>query len=950
MTGITKIAASRAVWLTSAAVVAMAGPAWSQDAAVQTAPVVSSPQDSQEPAALDEVVVTGIRATQRNSIAVKRNSSAIVDALVNDEIGALPDNSVGETLERITGVTADRFKGSASEISIRGLGPFLGFSTVNGREVSSGSGDRAVSFQQFPSELTNGVLVYKTQQADFVEGGVSGTIELRTLRPLDYGRQRLQFEARANYLPYADRAGEGLGSRFSASFVDQFETGLGDIGIALGLATTDSYQPEDFYSASSSFRPCNTINNLPNAVTGTGTGNCAYSATSANPVYFVGNQYAFRQLVTEDTRRALTGNLQWRPNERLDVNFDAQLSARESFEDRHDLSIAEGRRGIRPTNLAPNGALLEWAANSYLETVATERQRDEDYVGLGLNVRYDLTDALRLEGDLSYSRTHREQVDFATRLRSNTIFGPSGRVAYTFDQASSDIPIVNFVNPINLDNFDAYTGNAYARRGLEDRVDEITAGRFDATYNRSGVFEQIKAGVRYSSHERVTDLENDNNLETISTALTLAGNANCRINNVVSDWGEDSGTNIRSWAQFDTRCLYRNFTGSDDLGPLADSRSTGDIDITENIAAAYVMGSFRGTIFGYPTTGNIGLRYVKTDVTSRGFRGEFTLVTTIDPVTQVPSYRLDPVVGSFDTVTIEHDYDTWLPSLNFNMELRDDLFLRGGLYKAIARSNIESLGAGRNLITDANAATPEEALAGASGGNPRLEPLESINLDLSLEYYPDADTSYTFAVFNKSLKAGSISAGNGALTETFVIDGVSYTVPVAQETNSDDTSYLRGFEVAVNRTFSELPAPFNGLGVQASYSNASSDFEYPDPSAVDPANPLANFTDPVGIAGLSKHVAALTGYYEDDRFSLRVAYKYRSDYFKPFLLNANRVVDAAAYLDISATYDLTDNVQLKLQGINIGNQNQVMYRPVEGSIAETSYFGPSYFAGIRVRF
>lgn len=937
----------RAALLGSAAISLFAFPAAAQDAP-SSGSGASDPD--QEATSVEEVVVTGIRATQRSSISVKRNASVIVDALVNEEIGALPDNSVGETLERITGVTADRFKGSASEISIRGLGPFLGFSTLNGREVSSGSGDRAVSFQQFPSELTNGVLVYKTQQADFVEGGVSGVIELRTLRPLDYGRRRIQLEGRANYLPYADKAGEGLGSRFSASFVDQFQTGLGDFGVALGFATTDSFAPEDFYTASSSWRPCNTINNNPTAVSGTGTGNCSYSPASSNPVYFVANQYGFRQLVTEDTRRAFTGNFQWRPNARWDINLDTQLSTRTSFEDRHDLSIAEGRRGIRPTNLAPNGALLKWAANSYLETVATERTRDEDYIGVGLNVSYDVSDSIRVNGDVGYSRTHREQVDFATRLRSNTIFGPSGRVAYTFNQADSDIPIVNFVNPIDLNNFDAYTGNAYARRALEDRVDEILAGRLDVTYDRVGLFEQFKAGIRYSTHDRVTDLDNDNNLETIPTANTLAGNANCRINNVVSDWGEDSNTNISTWAQFDTRCLYRAFTGSDDLGPLADPRSVGDIDITENISAAYLMGSFRGDVFGRPVTGNVGLRYVYTDVTSTGFRGAFTLVTTVDPVTTVPSYRLDPVAGSFDTVTIDHSYDTWLPSFNFNMELRQDLFLRGGLYKAIARSNIESLGAGRTLITDANAATPQDALAGASGGNPRLEPLESINLDLSLEYYPDADTSYSFAVFNKELKAGITSAGAASLTETFVIDGVTYTVPVAQETNSDDTSYLRGFEVAVNRTFGFLPAPWNNLGVQASYSHAQTDFEYPDPSAVDPAYPLADFTDPASVAGLSEHVAALTGYYEDERLSVRAVYKYRSDYFKPFGLAANRYVDDAGYLDISANYNLTRNVQLKFQGINVLNNNQVMFRPVDGSLAETSYFGASYFAGVRVRF
>lgn len=934
----------RSALLASAALV-IAAPALAQEA-----PPSTEAQPATQPSEVGEVVVTGIRATQRNSTAVKRNATVIVDAIVNEEIGALPDNSVAETLERIVGVTADRFKGSASEISIRGLGPYLGFSTLNGREVSSGSGDRAVSFQQFPSELTNGVLVYKSQQADFVEGGVSGVIELRTLRPLEYGRRRFQAEGRLNYLPYADKADADIGSRFSASYVDQFDTAIGEVGIALGLATTDSTAPEDFYTASSSFRPCNSINPSPTAVSGTGTGNCTFTVGSADPTYFVANQYNFRQLNTEDTRRALSGSLQWRPNDRWDFNLDLQLSSRTSFEDRHDLSIAEGRRGIAPIDLADNGALLSWAGNSYLETVATERTRDEDYGGGGLNIKYQVTENLAVIGDVSYSRTHRNQIDFASRLRSNTLFGPSGRVAYTFDQSSSDIPVVQFLNPIDLNDHDAFTGNAYARRAMEDRVDEISAARLDLVYDRTGFWEQLKVGARYSEHQRVTDLDNDNNLESIPTANTLVGNQNCRIDNVVSDWGEDSGTNISSWAQFDTRCLYAAFAGTEDLGPLSDARSASDLDIQENISAAYVMGSFRTELGGIPITGNLGVRYVKTDVTSQGWRGAYTLITTVDPLTQVPSYRLDPIAGSFDPLTIEHSYENVLPSLNFNAELRDNLFLRGAVYKAISRTNIEDLGAGRTLITDGDAATPEEALAGASGGNPRLEPLESTNFDLSLEYYPNPDTSFSFAVYDKTIKTAVVPAELSSLTETFVIDGISYTVPVAQETNSDEEAYLRGFEVAANKAFTNLPAPFDGLGVQASYTYADSDFEYDDPSAVDPANPLAQFTDPVSIPGLSKHVATFTGYYEKGPLSLRAVYKFRSGYFKPSGLTAIRTVEDAGYLDFSAYYSVTDNVQLKFQAINIGDEHQVMYRPVAGSLAESSYFGPSYFVGVRLRY
>ncbi|KAF1013274.1 MAG: hypothetical protein GAK31_03423 [Stenotrophomonas maltophilia] len=693
--------------------------------ALHAVPALAQETPPTDPAStLDTVNVTGVRETQRDSAAVKRDASVIVDAVVNDEIGALLDNSVAETLERVAGVTADRFKGSASEISVRGLGPYLGFSTVNGREVSSGGGDRAVSFQQFPSELTNGVLVYKSQQADFIEGGVSGVIELRTARPLDFKKRRIQLEGRAHYMPAAERAGDGLGSRLSGSYVDQFDTSVGRVGVALGVATTDSTAPEDFYTVSSSFRPCNSINPNPRLLTGSAAGNCSYAANRSTPVYFVPNQVNFRQLRTDDTRRAVVGDVQWQPNDRWDVNLDVQLSKRESFEDRHDLVIAEGRRGIAPLEQSANGALLRYAGNSYLESQSLRRNRNETYAGGGLSAAFKASDAITMKGDLSYSRTHREQDDMAARLRSNTRFGPSGRVAYVLDQ-TSDIPRVDFANPINLDDHAAFTGNVYARRAFEDRVDEIKAARLDLDYDRYGTWHQFRFGVRASGHRRTTDVENNNDIESISTAAMLAGNANCRIGNIVDDWGKGSGTNIHNWAQFDTRCLYRSFTGSDDLGPAADPRSAGDLDISERIYAAYAMGSFSGSWGDVPITGNLGVRLVDTHIDSAGYRGDYRLVTTTDPVTGTSSYRLDPVAGSFDRVRMKHHHRNVLPSFNISAELQPGLYLKGALYKALARSNIEDMGSGRSLITDGAAATPEDALAGATGGNPQLEPMEA---------------------------------------------------------------------------------------------------------------------------------------------------------------------------------------------------------------------------------
>jgi iron complex outermembrane receptor protein len=183
--------------------VAVSAMAFAGHAAAQAPSAPPTPQA--ESAQVDEVVVSAIRQTMQTSIAVKRDSVAIVDALSSKEIGDLPGQSIGEAIETITGATADRGNYGPTEVSLRGLGSFLSATTFNGREASNGSGDRAVNFGQFPSELFNGIKIYKSQQADLIEGGVAGSIELETKKPLDYGKRLVSGEIKGNYNSYQDR-------------------------------------------------------------------------------------------------------------------------------------------------------------------------------------------------------------------------------------------------------------------------------------------------------------------------------------------------------------------------------------------------------------------------------------------------------------------------------------------------------------------------------------------------------------------------------------------------------------------------------------------------------------------------------------------------------------------------------------------------------------------------
>lgn len=940
----------------------------------------SAPQEA--PSDQKDIIVTGARATQRNSIDLKRNSSVIVDGIVNDEIGAQPDNSVGDTLERIAGVSADRFKGNANELSVRGLGPTLSFATFNGREVSSAGGDRSVAFQQFPSELVNGVLVYKSQEADFLEGGIGGIIELRSLKPLDYGKRRFQAEIRGDY---SAKDGSiigrtGIGYRANASFVDQFRTGIGEIGISIGYQHQDTTAPEDYYTGNSTFSPCTT-----SALNGTlTTGNtAALNAAGANQTcsnatkprtgigetigdtYFATSSRSWRQNSTKELRDAVIGTLEWRPAPNLDIAIDGQYSKRNSTENRNTFAIAEASRGITPiligdgTNGYSKGALIKYSGNSNLEDQLERRERDEQYIGGGLTIGWH-NDHFSLTGDGSYSGSHRTETQKATRMRSNT------RVGYTLDYGDDVVPSVTFDNfdITDPDNFDANSATSvYARnRFVTDRWDKIWAGRLDGEYKLDqGFFNSIKIGARYSDHARTLDNNRNTDLNTIVPygGMTVAqiinkANADCRTPFPQSAFFTTTSTNVTRWASFDNDCLFRTFTGSDNALPYpGESRDPSDINLRERIKAAYAMTNFRGQLGSTPFSGNAGVRYVRTDITSTGYRSP--ILITVDPNADSYTVVADPT-GTITSNTQRSHYQYWLPSANIAFDLTSKTKLRFALYRALSRAPIESFGSGISFtpVTTGQTCTTNPCNSFrivSATGNPALKPMRAWNADASLEFYFSKDSMLSIAGYYKWLRGAVISATT-TIPETVdarvqILGGTTSTQqivlnPVAPA-NDQDSRHLYGLEVTFSHAFSYLPSPLDGFGVTGSYNIAWANFESPDPSA------LAPYTDPANLNGFSHQVANGTIYWEKGGFSIRASYRYRSYYFKPNS-STNRSVQSAGYLNLSAEYDLTKNIALKLQAQNVTNTKDVFFKGVYDNIAEVSESGPVYYAGVRVRF
>jgi iron complex outermembrane receptor protein len=968
MRGRQRIARTSGWGIRSCVLTTMSLPLFGQAAAAAES---GQPQPAVE-SQLEEVVVTGLRASIQSSIEEKRASTVVSDVLSSDDIGDLPALSIGEAIETIAGAATHREKGGASEIAVRGLGPYLGATTFNGREATNGSGDRSVNFSMFPSELINTVAIYKSQQADFVEGGVAGIIDMQTVRPLAFARQRLQVEARGIYQGYDSRLKDenDLGWRGTISYIDQFDLGaLGEIGVSIGVQRGQSNNPEEMFSSSSTWSACR------GGVVVAATANCpevtpasyASGATPAGtPFYLTTGSRTFTQFSETDDREAEFVAVEWRPIDTVAVNLDYQSSTYEFIERRQNLNLAETMRGYGSTAMYDDrGVLLSYSGNSTIESTPLYRDQIEEYEGGGVNVAWDVTDRLNVALDYGWSDTYRSRTDREVRLRSNAtdINGQpvpgiiSGqRVGYTFDATGPGyMPAITLDPRFDVNDPDNFSAAARLRRTEQVRNDEINATRLDVAYRLadSGIV-RLQAGARLSEHT-FDDINQDRREYNITSASAIAAaNLGCRLpgfpqSDFLSD--TDGGAPISSWATFDSLCLFQSLIGTRDPGRNDDTRAIGNRDVTEDTTAAYAMAMFETQFGSIPLSGNFGVRYVKTQVDSIGLRGGFDVINNPDGTIQLVSN------GQFTTEKFGGDSRKWLPSFNVAADVTDQLKLRLGLFRAMSRPDPEDLGAGRtiNLESGNSFTSVEDAISSVTAnGNPAMQPLMSWNVDLSAEYYLNSDSLFSVGLYFKQFQGGF---ENVVVNETYEIDGRPITVPVVVTQTSDEKSDIYGFELGGSYRFSMLPHPFDGLGAKASYSYAESTFETEDlrlgeqqdafTGAIQPG-----LIDPVDIFGLSQHVASGSIFYEIGAIELQLIGKYRSSYYQQFVGAAaqNRVVRDATVIDFRASYRLTDDLSLSFEGSNLNNEARVEDMPIPGSVREVHVYGPRYYLGARYRF
>ncbi len=890
----------------------------------------------------DVVVVRGLKSAIQQSIATKAESTSIVEAVSAEDIGKLPDVSIAESLARLPGLAAQRLRGRAQVISVRGLGPDFTTATLNGREQVTAGDNRGVEFDQFPAELLSSVLVYKTPEASLVAAGLAGTADLRTIRPLAFGSRAVAVGARYEWNEQdALNAGtENDGYRFTASYVDQFADGT--IGIVLGFATQSTPTQSQRYES------------------------WGFPTTDVmgEQAFVIGGVKPYSE--TRDLERdAFIGTLEWEPNDTFNTTLDVFYS---EFEDTGvlrgvELPLFWGSSGAPTNPVVEDGVITSGTFEGVQGVLRNDnRFRSAELFSVGWNGKWDVNDHWQLEADLSHSSVDRLDTDLETYAGTGNGGGNGASDDLSFMLNSDGVPIfsgsLDYSDPslFLLTDPQGWGQVGFIKRPETD--DELEAIRLSATRSFDDTWiDSVEVGVNFTTREK-NKVSNEEFLRSFAGTTDTAVPVPSQY--LLSDSSDFGWIGIGPILSFDSLGLYESGFYNTEVLANADV-VTKAWQVEEDVTTWFAQVNINTQWGQIPVRGNFGVQYVETDQSSSG-----------------QSIGYDPSTDTNIAVpfTAGDEYSELLPSFNFSFELAPDTYLRTAYARTQARARMDDMRGSlavnfNNMIcgfemdgvtpfyTPENATNANDSCLSTSGGDPTLRPYLADSYDLSFEHYFADRTGYvSIAAFYKELSDfvfPNFSRAYDFTTEANAIFGTDFVAMnpgIAVGTTSTPTNIeggsMQGIELATNipgEMF--LPSPLDGFGVFASYSITDSEIE----------NPLTN--SPTPIPGLSEEVANVTVYYEKNGFQARISQRYRSEFLGEVTgfgagletrnVGSEKVVDAQIGYTFEDTGTRLDGVSILLQGQNITDEEFVTIDDASGLPRNFETYGATYLLGINWR-
>ena len=849
---------------------------------------------SGDEAELEEIVVTGVRASLARSLDQKRIAAGIVDAMNAEDLGEFPDLNISESLQRIPGVTITRNLGEGEQVSIRGLAPKFTGVLINGMQAASAAqGDdgniaygRALTFDLFPSELFSGATVYKSPTASLQDGGLSGTVDMRLPRPFDFDGLAFsttvqssqndlagQTQPAASFLFSNRSADDRVGFLFQAAYA---ETLLhGELAEGLRFDRT-SFDLDD-----------DGTNDLSNV-------------EFARLVRTGVEEY-------DRDRVGLTGSLQFRPTDTFELTFDAMYGETDRERERHTLDgNLFGNGPDAPIDLTEqNGVIVAGTfGNELRRTENIYNQVDTQFTLFTVTADWDLSDSLS-----ATARAGVSDADFE-RDEVRITYGVNDP-EFSYDlRGDRRYPITGSSPAIDLANPSQFSLSQVRHHPFLVQDDNLQA-QFDIekALDAGGIM-SISAGIQYRQQERgQDDFRQDRALgnesfkafdDPVRTLSNVGGTTLRAIGFDVFD-GEGPAGLLRNFAVPDKSLAFAALI---DPGFQPAQRLLNSYVVEESIVAAYVKADFETELGNRPLSGDVGLRYANTDQSSQSFSQ-----------------------GGSGTIPVFHsrDYGSVLPSLNLRWEIGDDLLLRFAASVGLTRPTLSQVNPSQNVQLGSQTVVIN---------NPELDPFEAAQFDVALEWYFAEESLMSLNFFSKDISALVTRVSN---TEAFFGDNLiddfgndlsGQDFLVSRLVNGDSAD-LRGIEVSYQQPFTMLPAPLDGFGVALNYTYADSE------STVTFGG--RTFTAP--IEGQSEDSFNAVVYYEKAGFSARVAYHWRDDYL---IIrrgsNENRFQEDTGYLDFTMSYTLDNGLKMSFDAANLTSEDSYRYdRTVDRNIAFANY-------------
>ena len=953
--------------------------------------IVSATVQAQEPV-LEEVVVTGIRGSLSRAMDVKRDSQGVVDALSAEDIGKMPDTNLAESLQRITGVSINRVNGEGARVTVRGFGPDFNVISLNGRQMpaanieqTTASSSRSYDFSNLAAESVSGVEVYKTGRANINTGGIGSVINIKTFRPLDNPDGTFSISAKGNHDSTNKDGGDDWTPEVSGIFARNFANDT------IGVALTASYAARD-----SGYAQAQTGNGWYTIPGGQGDwGSIAPDNTNfINPpqegtVYSVPRNlsYAFGQVQRERTNAQLT--LQWAPTDRVIATLDYTYSEVDTEQQQNDMgSWFNGNPTSGEFTPGTSGVVSLIEYNDSTGTDSTFGAGDwgskNENNSIGFNVEWDVTENLTLEFDYHDSDAENGAKD--NRGTGNIITGVQFDRIGNSVLYSQDLPVASYQYSNPLDPSRMLTsGTTFRNSYMKHEIEQVQLKgvfRFEDSMVRSIDFgisaTESKNRSAFSNAQRDTwggygtaeDFD-----DSLFERASLAGE--------FDDINGSGNPNLEPFyykTDFDgTRQALADLAtaNGETLGPCgvvlcADSFFSTDRTTTEEQLGVYAQVNFGWEDGDMPMHLTIGLRYEETDVDSKA------LVPAYDRLEWAADNEFTAQFTGSEFTSGEGSYENWLPNIDFDIEVVENVVLRASSSITITRPSYNDLQGGKTI------ANPVRFSGGVGKqGNPDLEPFESTNFDFSGEWYY-AEGSYVSAGYYYKDVENFI--GNTTVNETVfdlahpgqgpryddavaalgTDDSVQvraymenlYGAPITGDASLGDPSTvfslvtpvnaesatIDGWEIALQHMFGE-----SGFGVIVNYTYVDGDIEYDNTNT----NKGENVENQFALLGLSDS-ANFIGFYDNHGFQARIAYNWRDDFLLETLDgNGERnpvYTEEYGQWDVNVSYEVNDALTVFAEGINITEENSRQYSRAENNVILAVDQGARYALGIRYDF